>query len=108
MESISAEKNLRVHVGRKLNISQQCALATVKVNHILGCISKTLASLSIELLFSSISVVRFHTTSYVQCWGSQYRREDGHLEHVKQRSTKTDNTVCGEAEGAELIYNGAS
>lgn len=38
------EQDLEVLVGSKLNVSQQQDLAPTKVNHILGCVSKSAAS----------------------------------------------------------------
>ena len=57
MESSPAKKKFRIVVSGKLDMSQQCSLTAWKVHHILGCIKRSMASRSREVILPHYSAV---------------------------------------------------
>ncbi|KFQ05048.1 hypothetical protein N329_12496, partial [Haliaeetus albicilla] len=89
IESSPEEKDLGVLVDKKVNMTQQCALAAQKANHILGCIKSSVASRSREGILPLCSaLVRPHLQSCVQLWGPQHRKDRDLLEWVQRKATK--------------------
>jgi len=70
------EKDLRILADKKLNMSQQCALAARKANYILGRTERGVACREREVIVPLYSaLVRPHLENCVQAWGLQHKKD---------------------------------
>jgi len=89
IESSPEEKDLRVLVDKKVNMTWQCALTAQKANCILGCIKSSMTSRLREGILPLCStLVRPHLESCVQFWSSQHKKDTDLLERVQRRVKK--------------------
>ncbi|CAM4661769.1 unnamed protein product [Lepidochelys olivacea] len=83
------ERDLGVIVNHKLNMGQQCKTVAKKANIILGCVSRSVVSKTLEvilLLYSAL--IRPQLESCVQFWAPNFRKDVDELEKVQRRATK--------------------
>jgi len=63
-------------VDEKPNMGHQCALPAQKANNIMGCIKRSMASRSREVILPLYSaLVRPHQESCVRLWSPQHKKD---------------------------------
>lgn len=72
-------------VDNKLDMDQQCAVASKAANDVLGCITKSVASRAREVVLPlHLALVRPYLEYCVQFWPVQYKKDSDVLEQVQQ------------------------
>ncbi|TRZ18940.1 hypothetical protein HGM15179_008171, partial [Zosterops borbonicus] len=89
---MSKEKDQGFLVEYKSTINQQCVLVAKKPNGVLGCIRKSVASRTREVILSLYSfLVRPHLEFCVLFWDPQLKKKQGTTGDVPKGATKMIN-----------------
>uniref|UniRef100_A0A8D2ILK3 Reverse transcriptase domain-containing protein n=1 Tax=Varanus komodoensis TaxID=61221 RepID=A0A8D2ILK3_VARKO len=89
LESSTCERDLGVLLDCRLNMSQQCDAVVKKANATLGCIVRSVASRSREVLLPLYTtLVPLQLEYCAQFWAPHYRKDIARLESVQHRATR--------------------
>ncbi|KAF7239217.1 RNA-directed DNA polymerase from mobile element jockey [Varanus komodoensis] len=89
LESSTCERDLRVLVDCRLNMWQQCYAVVKRANATLGCIARSVACRSREVLLPLYTTLVHPQLEYrAQLWAPHYRKDIARLESVQRRTTK--------------------
>lgn len=81
LECSSAEKDMEILMESQLSMSQQCGLAAMKANRILGCIGRsTISRPRGAIIPPYLAFIRPHLEHCVQFWSLQLIKDIGKLD----------------------------
>ncbi|KAF7254630.1 Exonuclease 1 [Varanus komodoensis] len=103
LESSNCERDLWVLVDCRLNMSQQCDVVVKRANVALGCIARSMASRSEEVLLPLYTTLVHPQLEYcVQLWAPCYRKDIARLESLQHRATRLVAGLQGKPYEARL------